>query len=96
MRVPEKIKIAGYQVAVREVPNMAHDRDHVGEYFPRTQEIQIEVAATEQQKEEVLLHEILEAIKTLFDLEIPHPALNTLGVVLHQVLKDNDLDFRDK
>lgn len=93
MKMPEKIKIVGYQVTISEVLDMVSDRARVGEYSPRTQEIQIESTFTEQYKEEVLIHEILEAIKSLFDLKIPHDALSTLSIVLHQVLKDNDLDF---
>lgn len=42
---------------------------------------------------EVLLHEILEAICNRCEIEIEHRSLTQISEGLHQVLKDNKLEF---
>lgn len=91
MEIPNKIKIGGYIVEVEEKPNIMLERGHQGEYHPMTQRIFLDDAMTLQQREEILIHEILEAIISIYDINIEHRDLNLLGVVIHQVIKDNSL-----
>lgn len=93
MQIPEQIKIGGYIVGVKEVENIMHDRRELGNYQPRTQEIQLDKANTDQQKEETFMHEIIEAITTIYDIDIDHHKLSVIATVLHQVMKDNRLTF---
>lgn len=91
--IPDKIRIGGYDVEVKMVDNLVNDRQHLGEYFPRTQEIHIDQAQTKQSMQETFIHEIIEAIKSIYDLEMEHSVLTLLSTCLHQVLRDNKIDF---
>lgn len=86
---PTEIKIGGYLIAVKEVDNLMTDFSHLGEYAPRTQEIRLEPTLTDQSRLEVLVHEILEAIKSIYDLNLDHGQLTLLATVLHQIFVDN-------
>ena len=91
MQMPSNLKIGGFQWNVKEVENLMNDREHLGEMAPRTQEISIEKGSSEQQKEETLLHEIIEVLNWMYNINLEHYQIELLGVSLHQVLKDNDL-----
>lgn len=89
MNIPKVIKIGGYEIKVELVKQLMNKREEFGNYEPVTQTINIDEDNTQQQKEQTLLHEILEAIKAIYWLEIEHKDLNLLATVLHQVIKDN-------
>ena len=40
-----------------------------------------------------LIHEVIEVINCLYDLDLSHQTITTLGEALHQVLRDNRLVF---
>jgi hypothetical protein len=92
MKIPEKVKIGGYTITVHK-KNM-EDRSNLGEYHNFTQEIWLDEGLTEQQCEEIFLHEIFEAIKDIYSLDYAHEILNINGVVLHAIIKDNPEIFR--
>lgn len=94
MQLPNQIKIGGFIIQVQEKSNLMTDRMELGNYEPRTQVINIERDSSNQQKEETLVHEILEAVIAIYDLKLEHHALSILATVLHQVFKDNELSFR--
>lgn len=94
MKVPDKVKIGGYEVKVRWMDNLVTDRGHVGEYSPREQVIIIDKASTKQESKETFLHELLEAIKSIYGLELEHKCLSLLSLVLHQVIEDNPGIFK--
>lgn len=89
MNIPDKIKIGGYIVEVKEQEHLTLERANQGEYHPMTQEIFIDPAMTEQQKQETFIHEVLEAITSIYDIDIEHKDLSNIATVLHQVIKDN-------
>ena len=47
------------------------------------------------QQEGTLLHEIVEAIVDINCINIDHTVLSVIAAGLYQVLKENDLDFRE-
>jgi len=94
MRIPGKIKIGGYMVEVEFESNLMTDRQHNGEYHPRTQTIKIDKDCSEQEREEVFIHEVLEAIKAIYDIPLEHRDLTLIATVLHQIIKDNPEIFR--
>lgn len=93
MKLPAYIKIGGMTYSVTLNPALSAERRVFGELCPLTQKINIEANATEDQKEEVLLHEIIEAINNHCELSLEHNQIQTLGFMLHQVLKENRLTF---
>ena len=94
MNIPDKIKIGGFEVNVEFVENLMNDRAHIGEYHPRTQTIKIDKAVTKQQNEETLIHEILEAITAMYEIEWQHKDLSIMATVLYQVIRDNPNIFQ--
>jgi len=95
MQIPKQIKIGGYIVSVEFVNNLMTDWQHNGEYHPRIQTIKIDKDCSEQEREEVFIHEVLEAIKAIYDIQLEHRDLSLLATVLHQVIKDNPEIFRE-
>jgi hypothetical protein len=85
----EEIKFGGYKLFVKEVENLLLESKALGEYAPIRQEILIDENLTKQQKQEVLIHEILEAIGSIYKLDMLHDDLNIIGIALHQIFKDN-------
>jgi len=94
MNIPNKIKIGGYLVSVDFTNHIMTDRGNIGEYKPRTQTITIDKDCSKQQSEETLIHEILEAITSIYDISIEHKDLSNMATVLHQVIKDNPDIFK--
>jgi hypothetical protein len=97
--IPEHVKIGGYNVNVRLIPNMIPDSSAYGQYIPRAKEIQIDPSACEEQQYGTFVHEILEAITEIY--EIPsltnnHHDLVLLGEALHQIFRDNPRIFQEK
>lgn len=91
-KVPEKIKIGPYEVEVRFVKNKVLDRNHLGEYVPREMVIEIDEEYAPKHAG-TLLHEILEIINDIYDLNLAHHTINVLETSLLQVLRDNKLVF---
>jgi len=92
LKIPDKIKIGGFNVEVKFKENLVVDRQHGGEYSPRELAIYLD-PALEKRHSEILLHEIIECICDAYDLEMDHHYIMVLGRALCQVLKDNDLRF---
>jgi len=92
MKIPDKIKIGGFDVDVKFKENIVIDCHHGGEYSPRKLTIYLD-PALEKRHGEILLHEIIEALCDAYDLDIEHHHIMVLGRGLYQVLKDNDLQF---
>lgn len=85
-----KIKIAGYSINVIEDPNLIANESRLGEYSPFLQQIKLASHLTEQQKTETLIHEVLEAVNDIYELNLDHDEqLCKLSVVLHQIIVDN-------
>lgn len=92
MILPNKLKIAGYDYAV-EYKKMEENMvgNSCGCHRAASQGIWIEETMHQQQKESVLLHEIIEAINFHSQLKLDHSTISTLETGLYQVLKDNAL-----
>lgn len=90
----ESVRIAGFDVEVRE-EQLLPEEGSTGQYSPLRDAILIHNQMTQQGKEEVLLHEIMEAIDYKFNLGINHAALTVMCTTLYQVLSDNQLRFGD-
>ena len=91
--LPKAIKIGGMVYQVKIDQTLAITREKLGEYVPFYQEIVIASGAPEDQQNETLLHEIIEAVNNHCELRLEHHQIQTLSFQLHQVLKDNGLFF---
>lgn len=90
--IPASIKIGCFEVKVQIVKNLAYDRDRIGEFCPRNLTIDIEETSSLQRQWETLFHEIIEAINSQYNLELPHQTIHILGSAFFQVIRDNTLD----
>ena len=94
MKIPNKIKIVGKTFTVEIRDRLKEDgSDRLGSILYGQQKIIIDSSILEEAKDQTLLHEIVEGIINLFDLEIEHKDLSILSEALYAVLKDNNLRF---
>lgn len=92
----KEIKIAGYRVKILIDKKLMGNEARLGEYSPFEQRIKIASGLTKQQKDETLIHEILEAINDIYELGLDHnEQLCKLSVALHQILVDNPQETSD-
>lgn len=89
MNIPDKIKIGGFNVNVEFVEHLIAEREHLDEYHPRTQTIKLDKDNSKQQNQETFIHELLEAVVSIYGIDIEHKDLSIMGTVLHQILLDN-------
>lgn len=89
IKIPETVKIGGYIIRILRKNMDEEKRSNMGEYHHFTQEIWLDERLTEQQEEEIFIHEILEAIKDIYLLKYSHEILNLNGVMLFALIKDN-------
>jgi hypothetical protein len=94
MKIPKQIKIGGKIVDIEIVEGEVHfTNGESGIAFLKQNLIKIDGSQTELEQWSTLLHEILEFIKSMFELDIKHQDICCLEVALYQVLKDNKLKF---
>ena len=86
----ETVRVGGYEIKIISKENLIGNYEHFGEYSEILDEIYLDSNLTKQKKIETLIHEILEAINSLYKLNLNHDKqLCVLAVVLHQILIDN-------
>lgn len=95
--LPAKVKVAGVTYDVVEVPmvQIYDDKNYSGACHYDKTKIEILEDMSECRKEQVFVHELVHAVfnEAGFD-EHDEDLVNRLGIVLYQVLKDNDLRFK--
>lgn len=91
-----KVDIAGIEFDVKEIDNLIYEHNLGGQIFYEKGIIHIDSSMCDDKKEQVLVHEILHGIfdQAGYD-EQDEDMVNRLGVVLYQVLKNNNLYFGD-
>lgn len=90
------LKIAGYQINISEDENLLANASRIGEYSPFEQIIRIAKSITKQQKDETLIHEVLEAVNDIYELGLDHDQqLCKLSVIIHQIIVSNSKIIND-
>lgn len=88
-QVFKTFKVSGYEIQVIYDDHILTERNNAGEYTHKTQTIRLASGLTKQMTSEVLMHEILEAIDSIYNLKLNHDVqLNTLSIALHQIFSD--------
>ena len=82
MKIPEKIKMGGHiiSVTVREL-----DEDH-GYFDSAKLEIHIDNSSPISLQWETFIHEIIEAACFLTETKLPHPTIQSFGLLIAQAL----------
>jgi hypothetical protein len=84
------LRIAGIDHEVKEVHDLARVDGATGHFDPILKEIRIDEDQHPQEKQRILLHEILEAVDREFYLKLDHNGqLSKLDAALFQIFKDN-------
>lgn len=87
MKIKPKIRIAGRDFEVKYIEGLADD----GSTDFTNNIILIRDELSEENKQTTLLHEIIECINSIYDLNLNHQTIQTLEAGLFQIYKDNEL-----
>lgn len=88
--IPSLIKVAGINYEINEVENMENDFNCLGQVLYTKGIIKVDSALAQDRKEQVFVHELLHACFYEAGIEEQDEDLiNRVGIVLHQVLKEN-------
>lgn len=99
IRIPDEVRFGGVVYKVNLVDSLlAHPFDpqmklHGACLRNKKQIILFNNQDCESSVEETWLHEAIEGINAEYDLQLPHYAIKTLGVALHQMLAESRVDF---
>jgi len=95
MNVPSSVKVGAFIIAVNRDPFLMASREAYGEYHPSKLEIVLDTNLNKQKEGETLLHEMLEAIDAIYDIELDHHKLSLMATALHQVVIENPNIFKE-
>lgn len=102
MNIPQSIKIGGhdYSIVLTDDKRL-QDKKLMGEADHKLLTICIDSTLPDSQKQETLLHEIIHACMyfagtALEDENKEEMVTSSISPILYTVLKENDLNFRDK
>ena len=86
--LPEKVKVAGVVYDIIWDNNLSHSSSY-GRCNSEALLISLDPAAKLARRGETLLHEVLEAIKSEYKLNLKHEQIDLLGTAIYQVFQDN-------
>lgn len=85
----KKIKIGGHQYELIAKDGTTATEGSIGACYITALKISIDTAVPQSLQNEVLMHEIIEAINHNHELELEHDQITSLSTALHQVFVDN-------
>jgi len=85
----DRVYVCGQDLEVIEEPNMQHTKQLLGRYDLLQGHILITDGIARHIQEQTLVHELVEIVDCLFELDIPHDKITTLAVAVYMVIKDN-------
>ena len=95
--LPKTIKLGGKKIKVSLVKKGSlGNGNNIGEWDPNNFTIEIENVPPQQRINECFVHEVIEAINSIYELKLRHWKINLLGEMLYQVIKEAKLDFKEK
>ncbi|HAM79593.1 ImmA/IrrE family metallo-endopeptidase [Ornithinibacillus bavariensis] len=92
--IPNQVKVAGIEYNVTEIEGINDRFNTLGQINYHIGLIELDSQLNQTRKEQVFVHEILHAC--FFEAgyeEQDEDMINRVGIVLYQVLKDNNLTF---
>jgi hypothetical protein len=92
--IPAEVNIAGLNYKVKEVDGLAEQHGLCGQIVYARCLISLDSSLPADKKEQVFVHELVHGIFEQAGYgEQDEDMVNRLGIVLYQVLKDNNLKF---
>ncbi len=95
MQIPKVLKIGGCNWEVIN-SDVVYENECLGLCDPNKLEIILEEKLIPEQKKLVFVHEIVEAIMSLCEIEIEHKDITNISNMLHQIIVDNKEIFSDE
>jgi len=94
MKIPGRIKVGGvpFEIILRNGTN--GESTSYGSCNAGAQKIWVSEAVGKQQQETTLVHEVLEAINTLYELNLEHTQISCLETALYAFIVDNPEVFK--
>ncbi|KIL79575.1 ImmA/IrrE family metallo-endopeptidase [Bacillus badius] len=94
--LPNKVKIGGINYDVQEVRGLEAEFSHLGQILYTRGVIKVDEELSADRKEQVFVHELLHGVFYEAGIEEQdEDMINRVSIILHQVLKDNNLCFGD-
>jgi len=93
MTLPESITINGCVIPIHHIKYLVRDYSRFGEYSSCEMEINIDCDMSEQKKELILCHEIVEAISDIHLLGLEDATIQSIAVALYDILKNKQVEF---
>lgn len=90
MKIPENIKIGGFNCPI--IYKKLDEKR--GEYEPELKVIHLDTRNKKQIMESTFIHECIEAINEIYQLNLPHKSIDILEAGIYQIFKDNKLSFK--
>ncbi|MFI3632796.1 hypothetical protein [Streptococcus parauberis] len=89
----DKVKIGGIIYPIEVVDDFTGNTGDWGEINFKKTRITLDSNLSEQRRSQTLVHEIVHGLFMEAGIKDDEDTVNRLGIVLHQVLKDNDFSF---
>ena len=94
MKIPKKLKICGHTYSVETKKEPTVDSEVVfGACYYKEQRIVLQEGMKEDRAKEVFLHECIHAIDDELRLDLGEQRVNTLGLMLKDLIVNNKLDL---
>ena len=93
MAIPESITINGCRIMVHHIKHLVRDYERYGEYSSCDMEINIDDDMSDQKKELIFCHEMVEAISDIHLLGLEDAAIQSIAVALYDILKNKQVEF---
>jgi hypothetical protein len=95
MQIPNYIKIGGLTFDVKKDNTLSRERHKYGESSAAGLWITYDPSFPKEQIESTFLHEIIEMINDVYELELEHHKITLLETTLYQIMKDNPDIFKE-
>jgi hypothetical protein len=94
MAIPPSITLNGSIIPVKMVKHMFRDYNHYGDYSCFDMSISIDDDMSDQKKEMIFCHEVMEAVKDIYLLEdLKHEHLQQIAVAIYELIKKKQIKF---
>jgi hypothetical protein len=87
------LKIEGHLVKVFEIPDLLTNDEKYGYWLYRKLKVGLDKGSDPALKQEKLMHEIIEAINEIRELNLKHSQIQALGASIFQIMRDNNLEI---
>ena len=93
MAIPTLIIINGIDIPIFQVKHLIRDYSRYGEFSSADMSITLDKDMSDQKKELILCHEIIEAIIDIYALDVDHKSIQPLAAAFYHIIKTKQVEF---